>query len=340
MTQREAPGSSAPAGGAPPGPGPESAAPVGRHFGNYQILSLLGKGGMAEVYRARVVEGPQEGWEVALKRLHPHLGRDPQSVQLFATEAELSRVLEHPNIVKVLEVGSNAGVYFMAMELVDGRDLGHILRRCRDRAIPLPIDFAVFLGRTLLDALAYAHSVTGPDGHPLRLVHCDVSPSNLFISRTGEIKLGDFGVARVRAGPLTPTLDGEADVLGKPFYVSPEALVGEVSQPADLWAANVVLYECLTLTRPFSGKDPMEVFRAIRDRSYRPARELRPEIPPALEAVIERAFAAKPGDRFTSAAEFAQALAPLYDERIGTPLAIAAVVRGLFGAEARRPAAP
>lgn len=323
-------------GGQASGSPPSGSAPAGRRFGNYEILSLLGRGGMAEVYRARVLEGERAGWEVALKRLHPHLARDPASLELFATEAELSRVLEHPNIVKVLEVGEHGGVFFMAMELVDGRDLGHILRRCRERSIPLPIDFAVFLGKTLLDALSYAHEVTGPDRTPLRLVHCDVSPSNLFISRTGEIKLGDFGVARVRTGTLTPALEDETDVLGKPFYVSPEALVGEVARPMDLWAANVVLYECLTLERPFSGKDPLEVFDAIRRGQFRRPREVRPEIPAALEEVLLRAFSPEPEARFESAADFAQALAPHYDERIGTSLAIAAVVRGLFGAEAKR----
>lgn len=317
--------------------GEASGAAPGRRFGNYEILSLLGRGGMAEVFRARVVEGPQAGWEVALKRLHRHLQQDPASVRLFTVEADLSKALDHANIVKVLEVGVHGGVYFIAMELVDGRDLGQILRRCRERAIPLPLDFAVFLGKTLLEALAYAHGIVGRDGHPLRMVHCDVSPSNLFISRTGEIKLGDFGVARVRAGQLTPALETEGDVLGKPYYVSPEAIEGEVTQAVDLWAATVVLYECLTLERPFTGSDPVEVFKAIKSRAYRPMRELRPEIPEALEQVVAKGFAARLEDRFASAAEFAQALAPLYDERIGTDLAIAAVVRGLFGAEAKKP---
>lgn len=315
-------------------PGPRA----GRRFGNYEILSLLGKGGMAEVYRARIVEGPRAGWEVALKRLHPHLSRDKGSIDLFTVEADLSRALEHPNIVKVLEVGVERGVYFIAMELVDGRDLGQLLRKCRDRGIPLPVDFAVFLIRTLLDALAYAHAAVGRDGHPLRLVHCDISPSNLFISRTGEIKLGDFGVARVRAGalPLPPEQGVEAEVLGKPYYVSPEALRGEVSQLSDLWAANVMLYECLTLSRPFQGEDPDEVFASIREGRFSPVRDVRPEVSEALAAVVARGFERRREDRHESAAQFAEALAPHCDERIGTPLAIAAVVRGLFGAESKR----
>jgi serine/threonine-protein kinase len=188
----------------------------------------------------------------------------------------------------------------------------------------------VYLGKVLLEALSYAHHATGPGGEPLGIVHCDVSPSNLFISRVGEIKLGDFGVARVRVGG---TLQGGSDeVLGKPYYLSPESLRGDIGPVADLWAATVVLYELLTLERPFTGSTPEEVFGHIRAGRYRPLRSLRPEVPEALEAVIARAFAAGPEARFPSAEAFAQALTPHYDERVGTPLAIAAVVRGLFGA--------
>lgn len=296
-------------------------------FGNYEILAMIGRGGMAEVYRARVLSGPRENWLVAIKRLLPELARDPSYVERFAGEADLTRFLDHPNIVKVYEVGVHDDVYFMAMELVDGRDLGQILRRCKQRGIPLPIDFAVYLAKTLLDALDYAHQAIDPNGRPLGLVHCDISPSNLFISRTGEIKLGDFGVARARTA-----VAAEQEVMGKPYYLSPEAIAGKISLHADLWAATVSLYELLTLERPFTGKSQHEVCGAIEARRHRKVRELRPEISPELETVVERGFAVDPAERFQSAAEFAHALEPHFDPNIGTPLAIAAVVRGLFGA--------
>jgi serine/threonine-protein kinase len=306
----------------------EDAAPKVRRFGNFEILSLLGKGGMAEVYRAKVLSGPREGWIVALKRLLPQLGSDPAYVELFTSEANLSKSLDHPNIVKVLEVGVIKDVYYFVMDLVDGRDLGQVLRKCKQRGIPLPMDFAVYLAKVLLDALSYAHSAVGPNGRPLGIIHCDISPSNLFISRTGEIKLGDFGVARVRANPKH-----NADIIaGKPYYLSPEMLDGKVSPEVDLWAATVTLYELLTLERPFVGKTPDEVYDAVRARRYVSVRERRPEIPDALELIITRGFAAKREQRFKSAAEFAAALEPLFDPLVGTPLAIAAVVRGLFGA--------
>ena len=300
-------------------------APVKR-IKQYVVLSLLGKGGMAEVYRARVVSGPRQGWQVAIKRLLPELSQVPEYVDLFTSEADLSKFLDHPNIVKVLEVGIRDGVYFMAMELIDGRDLGQIVRRCKQRGIPLPIDFAVYLAKVILDALAYAHAAKGPAGKPLEIVHSDVSPSNVFISRVGEIKLGDFGIARAAAAALQP------EQLGKPYYLSPESIEGNISVAADLWAANVILYELLTLERPFVGANPQQVFAAIRERRYLPLRQRRPEASPQLEEIVRRGFAVDPRQRFGSAQEFASALGPHYDENVGTPLAIAAVVRGLFGA--------
>lgn len=300
-------------------------APVKR-FGNYEILSLLGKGGMAEVYRARVLSGPREGWHVAIKRLPAQMLSDPEYVDRFTSEADLSKFLDHPNIVKVLEVGLLDGVYYMAMELVDGRDLGQIVRRCKQRGIPLPIDFAVYLAKAILDALGYAHAARGPDGAPLGIVHCDVSPSNVFISRVGEIKLGDFGIARAQARAI------DTDLLGKPYYLSPEMLDGAATPEADLWSAVVILYELLTLERPFVGGTREEVFAAIRARAYRPVQEHRAEISDALSRIIVRGFADQRELRFESAAELAGALRPHYDEHVGTPLAIAAVVRGLFGA--------
>lgn len=307
---------------------PQVTEPSPRQFGNYEILSQLGKGGMAEVYRARVLTGPRQDWLVAVKRLLPELAENPEYVALFSSEGELSRHLNHPNIVRVLEVGHLDRQHFIAMELIDGRDLGQILRRCRQRQIPLPIDFAVFLARTILEALSYAHQMEDLSGAPMGLVHSDVSPSNVFISRVGEIKLGDFGIARAAAASAQPEL------VGKPFYLSPEVLDGEVTVASDLWAANVILYELLTLERPFQGKTPDEVFAAIRGRLCLPPDELRPEIPGPLVEIMARGFAEAPGDRFQTAAEFAAALEPHFDPHVGTPLAIAAVVRGLFGAQA------
>ena len=307
-------------------PGP---APSRRVFANFEILAMIGKGGMAEVFRARVISGPREGQLVAIKRLLPDLAKDPEYVDLFTSEADLARMLTHPNIVRTYEVGVHKDVYYIAMEFIDGRDLGVVLKRCKQNNIRMPVDFAVYLCRVLLDALSYAHEVKGASGRPLGIVHCDISPSNLFISRTGEIKLGDFGVARAKAG--TPDQVG---ISGKPHYVSPEMIEGSVTPEADLWAANVTLYELLTGERPFKGTTPAEIFRAIHEREWARPKDLRPDISDDLSAIVERGFAPDPAFRFQTAGEFYEALQPHFDEFIGTPLAIASLVRGLFGANA------
>jgi len=296
-------------------------------FGHYAIETVLGKGGMATVYRARELEGPRKGWAVALKRIQRELASDPAYIQTLTNEANLCRRLAHPNIVELFEVGEVEGIPFLVTEYVDGRDLGRVLGRCRDLGIQLPIDFAVHVARVLLDALAYAHGVTDKKGLPLGIVHCDVSPSNVFVSRTGEIKLGDFGIARTAASPVGPAG-------GKLQYISPEGLRGVIGPDVDIWAANCVLYELLTLNRPFQASSEAGLRVAIERSVFAPVRELRPDVPPALAEMVERGFSLKPARRFRSAAAYARALQPHYDDRIGTPLGIAAVVRALFGQKA------
>jgi serine/threonine protein kinase len=299
-----------------------------RVFGHYEVLAPLGRGGMAEVYRALELKGPRRGQVVALKRLHPSLATSPEYVDLFTSEADLARMLDHPNIVKTYEVGQIRDTYYMAMEFVDGRDVGAVLKQCRERKISLPTAFALYFVKMLLEALAYAHTLRSPSGRALGLVHSDVSPSNLFIARYGEVKLGDFGVARAGAGTVVP----EAAISGKPHYLPPEAERGELSQAADLWAANVLLYELLTLQRPFDGGSPEQVLKSVRTGSWTPLRKMRPDIPVPVAALVERAFSRDPAARFPTARAFSDALTPQYDDSADTSLAIASLLRGLFGA--------
>jgi serine/threonine-protein kinase len=298
---------------------------VTQRIGRYEVIRPLGKGGMAEVYRVRATEGPFAGREFALKRLVPALEEDPEAVSLFSAEAELSRHLHHPNIVEVVDVGREGRSNFMVMELIDGRDVGQIIKRCRSQKVQWPVDFAVYLTRVLLDALSYAHAAKDPAGRPLGIIHCDVSPSNFFVSRTGHLKLGDFGVAR------SLIVGGPKEVMGKPYYLSPEAIDGVLTPGVDLWAVAVTLYELLTLQRPFQGKTPEEVFAAIRRSEYVPIRQLRPEVPRLIEGLLAQAFDVDPELRFRTADEFIERLMPLFDDRVGTDLAISALVRGLFG---------
>jgi len=297
--------------------------PKGTRIGNYEVMGLLGRGGMAEVYRARALSGARVGQELAIKRQLPELESNLEQQTFFAGEADLARFLDHPNIVKLYEVGILGESFFLVMELVDGCDVGQILKVCRQLNVHWPVDFAVCLVRELLLALDYAHNACGPTGKPLGAVHCDVSPSNFFVSRTGDLKLGDFGVARVR-------LDGAAnEILGKPFYLSPEALRGHISPAVDLWAMTVAFYQLLTLRRPFGGKDTKQVFQAIRNVRYEGIRNLRPELPKALSDIIDKAFSARLENRFASAKEYAEALTPHFNAHIGTHLGLASMVENL-----------
>jgi serine/threonine protein kinase len=214
------------------------------------------------------------------------------------------------------------------MEYVDGRDLALILARCRERRIFLPVHFAVHIATATLDALSYAHAACGPTGLHLNIVHCDVSPSNLFISRLGEIKLGDFGIAKIRS---LGDSDQNATLWGKLAYLAPEQLERRPLSPqVDLWGAATILYEALTNQRAVQGKSNDETQEALKAGRIAGIESLRPDIPPGLGDVVHRALQIDPASRFATAQEFAAALEPFHDEISGGALGIASVVRGLF----------
>jgi serine/threonine protein kinase len=299
-----------------------------KRFAGYEIEALIGRGGMADVYRARALSGPHAGATVALKRLRPELARDPQYLELFHQEAAVTCRLDHPTCIEVFETGVADGAPFIVMEYVDGRNLRQILNQCVERRILLPLDFGAFLAHRVADALSHAHEGTDRSGRPLGIVHCDVSPSNVFISRLGEIKLGDFGVA-LAAGADAPS--GGA-TFGKIHYLAPEQIRGERPTPAsDLFALGAMTFELLTNQHAFPGRTVNEVGQAILAGRLRAPSEVRPEVPFGLDILVLRCIAPDPAERWSSAAAFAAEIATHYDPAIGTPLAIASVVRGLFG---------
>lgn len=307
---------------------PRVAGQTPRVFGQYELLGRIGRGGMAEVFKARVLSGPRAGEIVALKRLLPELTSDPECVDLFTGEADLSRLLKHPNIVEVIDAGEVDDVWYLALEYVEGRDLGAILARCRERHILLPVDFVVYIAQALLEALDFVHEAKGATGNALNVVHCDVSPSNVFISKQGEIKLGDFGIAKVRA--LDKWDEGEL-VWGKLSYLSPEQLSGRpYDRRADIWAAGSLIYEMLTNRKPFGAKKADELKQAIKTAKPYSITASR-AVSIGLERALFKALEKDPAKRYQTARAFAEALVPYFQTDIGTPLGIAAVVRGLFG---------
>ncbi|HEY6100814.1 MAG TPA: serine/threonine-protein kinase [Anaeromyxobacter sp.] len=301
-----------------------------RTFAGYEIEALIGKGGMAEVYLATAREGPRAGRHVALKRLLPALARDPGYVALFEQEAEVTRRLRHPGIVEVLDTGFAGGTPFIVMDYVDGKNLRQVLAQCAARGILLPLDFGAYVAHVLAEALSHAHAGRDEAGRPLGIVHCDVSPSNVFISRLGEIKLGDFGVALTPgAAPDSPG----AGAFGKIHYLAPEQIRGErPTARTDLFALGAVFFELLTNDFAFPGRDVNEVGQRILAGKLRAPSELREEVPFELDAMVLRCLSLDAQERHPSAAAFSAEIARWYDPVIGTKLAIAAVVRGLFGA--------
>jgi serine/threonine protein kinase len=300
---------------------------LAHHFAGFEIEALVGRGGMAEVYRGVARTGPHAGRTVAVKRLLPELAREPGYVARFADEAALTRRLRHPNIVEVLDAGVEGGVPFIAMDYIDGRNLRDILRHCAARGILLPQDFGLHVAHVLAEALAHAHDGRDERGLPLGIVHCDVSPSNVFISRVGEIKLGDFGVA------LLPGRAASGSAYGKVQYLAPEQIRGErPTHRADVFALGAILFELLTNAPAFPGRDVNEVGQRILSGKLRAPSEVRPEVPFETDALVLRCLAREPAARWPSAAAFAGEIALRYDPAVGTDLAIAAVVRGLFGA--------
>jgi serine/threonine-protein kinase len=277
--------------------------------GKYRVLRRIAEGGMGEICLAAQV-GPA-GFErvVALKRMLASFTSDPAVQQLFLDEARLVAMLSHRNICQIIELGEDDGGYFVAMELVTG---GSVLDLCKKVVLTtraqLDPFFAVDIAAQVAEALAYAWAHPGPDGQPLRIIHRDVSPHNILLSTSGDVKLIDFGVAKSSVQKHETDL---GMVKGKLAYLSPEQSRGEpLDGRSDLFALGVVLYEMVTGSKPFERVNPIETMRAIQ---YEPLPLLGPVYPSwaALDPVLAQLTAKKKEDRFADANHAAEALLDL-----------------------------
>jgi serine/threonine-protein kinase len=271
-----------------------ASAPTLLTVGRYALKRVLGKGGLGTVFEAW---DPLLSRRVAVKTLH--IDADAASRErldaLFLNEARAAAGLSHTYIVTVHDAGLSPQGVYIAMERLRGRDLRVALQ---EGWLPTPAE-AALLVRRVADALAYAH-VHG-------VVHCDIKPANIFLGRRGRPKVLDFGIARVAHRAAVPALDGF--VAGSPYYLAPEQLDGgELDPRADLYALGVVLYELLTGTRPFDGDSLEQIVQAVRQGQPQPVHERCPQVPVALSAIVQRAMARAPDDRFEQAADMAQAL--------------------------------
>jgi serine/threonine protein kinase len=266
-------------------------------LGPYRVLGRLGRGGMAEVLLAEVFGASGFSQKVAIKVLLPELRGIPELEKLLIDEARLGASLSHANLVGVHDLGVDDGVYYVRMELVDGADLTSLVR-----GEPLDLALSLLVTEALALGLAYVHSRTDARGSPLGLVHRDVSPHNVLLSRAGEVKLGDFGIAKATHRAETTQANLRR---GKYAYMSPEQVArAPLSGASDQFALGVVLYELLKGVRPYVHDSPLVVLDMIREAA-----------PPDLTGidddvaeVLLRCLARTPAERFSSTEALARAL--------------------------------
>jgi eukaryotic-like serine/threonine-protein kinase len=302
----------------------------GSRLGHYELLVQLGRGGMATVWVGR--ESSDVGDRlVAVKAMLPELAQRPEFRTMFLEEGQIVRSIEHPNVVRVHEVGEDQGVLFMAMEWVQGDSLRAVYREARKRG-PIPTELAVRIIADTAAGLHAAHELRGWDGELRNLVHCDVSPHNILVGTDGRAKLVDFGVAN---GILHGEPDGNEKVKGKFGYMSPEQARGEdVDRRSDVFSLGIVLYELTTGERLFQGETPAHTLRMVsQGRIVNPARMF-PGYPQRLASIVMTALERDATTRFQTADDFRTALEQyLVEERMMVSQAsVGQLVRRVLGA--------
>ncbi len=275
-------------------------------FGKYQLFASLGRGGMADVFLS-VARG-QMGFNklAVIKRLRPALAEDPAFLTMFLDEARLAARLSHPNIVHTYEVGEQNGVYFMAMEYLEGQSLNKVLKEANRRKVTIDAPVAVRIIADALGGLSYAHELRDYDGKPLRIIHRDVSPHNIFVTYDGFTKLVDFGIAKAA---LSST-ETEVGVLkGKVAYMAPEQAMGlHIDGRSDLFAMGIVLWELLSQQRLMTGESAANTLHKLMNEPIPRLSQVMPEIDPELDAIVARALEKDADARWSSATAMRDAL--------------------------------
>jgi branched-chain amino acid transport system substrate-binding protein len=283
------------------------AAALTHTVGRYRLIAGIGRGGMADVYLAVYDSADAGRFQklLVLKLLKPELSQEPEFVEMFLDEARLAARLSHPNVVQTLEVGEDAGRYFLAMEYLEGQPLNRVLQTLASSP-GFDVSARVTILLRALGGLDYAHELVDYDGTPLSVVHRDVSPGNILVGYDGQIKLMDFGIAKARDSS-TETRVGMFK--GKTAYMAPEqARAGLVDRRADIYSAGVVLWELLVGRRMWQGLTQVEILSRVMAGDIVPPSHLAPGLAPELERICLKALALHRGDRYGTAAEFAAAL--------------------------------
>ncbi len=282
-----------------------SEADVTKRLGKFRALERIASGGMGTIYKAKLPGA--EGFEkqVALKVLHPHMVRDRAFAKAMVDEAKITVQLNHPNIVQMFNLERSGELLYCVMEFVPGESLATIQRTYRRKGGSVGLDMAIYIAAEALEGLAYAHELRDPDGNPLGIVHRDVSPHNIMVTDDGWVKLIDFGIAKA-VDRSTQTRPGT--IKGKFAYMAPEQLKGETDHRADVFAMGVVLWEVLAGVRLFYSSTDVDTLQKVLHLEPPPISMNRPEIPKGLDAILSKALAKVPQQRFQTAREFKAAL--------------------------------
>jgi serine/threonine-protein kinase len=302
----------------------------------YRIVERIAAGGMAEVYQGESsgIEGFRK--KVAIKRVLPKLSQNREFIHMFLDEARLCAYLSHSKCVQVFDIGQAAGAHFIVMEYVDGADLQGVLEHLQRQQQQMPVEVACLIAMHVCEGLAYAHDACDHNEQPLGIVHRDISPHNVLMTRFGEVKLVDFGLAKASSHL---TADEEDIVKGKFGYLAPEVTLGQgADRRVDIFAAGILLWEMLAGRRLFRGETDLETFQQVQAAVVPDMRQIRGDVGDDIAYVLSRALARDRDQRYPRAGDFAKDLATVLD-RLGKPVTyqdIAALVVATAGERTKK----
>jgi serine/threonine protein kinase len=283
----------------------------------YQIVERIAAGGMAEVYRGESagIEGFRK--KVAIKRVLPKLSQNREFIHMFLDEARLCAYLSHSKCVQVFDIGQAAGAHFIVMEFVDGADLQGVLEYLQRHEQQMPVEVACLIAMHVCEGLAYAHDACDHLGQPLGIVHRDISPHNVLMTRHGEVKLVDFGLAKASSHL---TAEEEDIVKGKFGYLAPEVTLGQgADRRVDIFAAGILLWEMLSGRRLFKGETDLETFKQVQAAVIPDMRQIRSDVGDDVAYVVSKALARDRDQRYLQAGDFAKDLSIVIN-RLGKPV--------------------
>jgi len=276
---------------------------VEQEFGKYRLLERVATGGMAEVFRAKTSGVGNFEKVVAIKRLHAHYSKDVEFIKMLLDEARIAAVLSHAAVAQIYDVGQVGSHYFIAMEFIHGPSSYGLLKKVYARKTHVPIALACYIAAEVAGALHHAHTRRYDNGRAMEIVHRDISPQNVLLSYEGDVKVVDFGIAKAA---LRSSKTRTGVIKGKFYYMAPEQARGErVDLRCDIFAAGILLYELLT-TRPcYDEEDKGILLDKVKTAEYEPPSRYRSGLSPRLLAILSKAMAADPNDRYQTAQDFA-----------------------------------